>query len=137
MTAACRTVGTHIADLDERGEVPIVEIVASADPATAAEFEVRAARTLIALHDGVEVARLVGPGSRRVIAQMREVGLDGTASVPQMVPRGLIALRGAVAVVLLVVGAVAEARSLWAIGAAIAIWAVVPLVRTAHDSRTR
>ncbi len=135
--ATCRTVRAHVARLGARADAPIVEVAADTNPAAAARFDVRAAPTLIALRDGAEVARRIGPASSVVIEQIRDAAVDDSSPPPGAVSGGLVAVRLLVALLLAVVGVMAEAPSLWAIGAAIAIWAVVPLARTAHESRSR
>ena len=135
--ATCRTMRTRIAGLDDRADAPIVEVAADSNPAATARFEVRAAPTMIALREGVEVARRIGSASSGVIEQKRDAAVNDSGPRPQAVSGGVLALRLVVGLVLVAVGAVAEAPSLWVIGATIAIWAVVPLARTAHEFRSR
>ena len=133
----CRSVRAHIADLDDRADAPIVEVAAEANRAATARFEVRAAPTLIALRNGEEVARRIGPASSSVIEQIRNAAVDDSMLRLRTVSGGLIALRLVVALLLAAVGVLTTATSLWVIGAAIAIWAVVPLASMAHESRSR
>ena len=135
--ASCRAVRARIADLDDRVGVRIVEVAAPDDPATVASLGIRAAPTLIALHEGVEVARRTGAASEAVIAALQEAALNGSPPSHVWPPGPSVALRSLVAVLLVVVGVVARTPSLLVIGAAIAIWAVVPLARTAHELRNR
>lgn len=135
--ASCRAVRARIADLDDRAGARIVEVAAPDDPATVASLGVKAAPTLIALHEGVEVARRTGVVSDSVITGLQEAAVNGSSPSHARPPGQLVVLRSLVAVLLVVVGVVARAPSLLAIGAAIAIWAVVPLARTAHELRNR
>ena len=53
------------------------------------------------------------------------------------VARVAVGFASVVALLLAAVGVMATAPSLWLIGAAIAIWTVVPLARIAHEFRSR
>jgi thiol-disulfide isomerase/thioredoxin len=135
--ASCRTVRSTIAGLDDSGEVPIVEIDAAADAASAARHRVLAAPTLLAFHEGIEVARRTGPASAEVLGELRVAAARGTTLGRSTAPGGLVVLRLLAAVVLLLVGVLTATPTLMVVGAVIAIWALAPLAHKVHEFRTR
>ncbi|MFW2335129.1 thioredoxin family protein [Ilumatobacter sp.] len=135
--ASCRTVRSIIARLDDTGEVPIVEIDAAADAASAARHRVLAAPTLLAFHQGIEVARRTGPASAEVLGELRAAAAGGTALGRSTAPRGLVVLRLLAALVLLLVGVLTATPTLVVVGAVIVIWALAPLAHKVYEFRTR
>lgn len=135
--AACRTVRSRIATLDDRGGPPVVEVAAEAHPDVAAAHGVRAAPTLIAVHDGVEVGRRTGVVSDEALGELRAAASSGGALRAGTAPAGLVLLRFLVAVLLLAVGVATSVPALAVIGGALAIWALVSSVRRANELRAR
>lgn len=134
--AACNGARAAISRLGVGTPVPIVEVDARRRASVAARHRVLAAPTLLALHEGAEVARHTGAVSVDVLDRLTAAAAGGTGSRMRSAPRGLTALRLLVAVVLAVAGGITATPTLVLIGAAIAIWALLALAHSAYDLRT-
>ena len=115
----------------------MVEIDSVERPALVAEHHVFAAPTLLAMHNGEEVARRTGVVSTGVVDDLCAAATSGRHLGSRPTTSGLIALRLVVAAVLVTSGVVGATPTLVAIGTAIAIWAVMSAFPGTNGLRTR
>lgn len=132
---SCRAVRARVASLGERRDAPIVEITADND--LTGRFKVLAAPTLIAVHNGEEVARHTGMASDATIGELCDAAAAGEGLGRRSAPTSLIALRLLVAILLAAVGTVTSTPTLVMVAAAIAVWAIVPPALHLYELRTR
>lgn len=127
--SACRALGPIVDDAAATSGVRVHAVQADADTALAGQFGVRSIPTLIALCDGIEVARVVGLQSRDAVDSVFAAASGVTESIRAQVPRALVALRAAVGGVLVGAGLLLGSPILGIVGAAVAAWAAVGFVR--------
>lgn len=130
---SCRAQRPRVAAIaGSRPDGPSVRsLQVDAEPELADALGIRSVPTLIALSDGVEVGRLVGAQADGSIAELfdRATGPAGP-SVRSAPPRALAVLRLLTGLLLVAAGLVTTVV-LAAVGAAVAGWGIIGLVRSA------
>lgn len=125
----CRALGPIIDDAAATSSVRVHAVQADADAALVEQFGVRSIPTPIALCDGVEAARVAGVQSRDVVGSVFAAASGATEPIRAQLPRALVALRAAVGAALFGAGLLFGSVILGIVGAAVAGWAAVGVVR--------
>lgn len=127
--SSCRALAPHVEHAATTSGVPVVDVQVDADPDNLVEaLGVRSVPTLIGLHDGAEVARLIGAQPADTIDALFATTRSGTGSVTNQTTTGLIAARGAAGAALAVAGLALNTIVLVALGVALLAWALAGLV---------
>ena len=108
--------------------VPVRSLRVDTDAELVENLGVRSVPTLIALHDGVEVGRLVGLQSISAVRSLFDIGAADAPAVRHRPPVSLIVSRAASGAVVGIAGLVLGSAVLGVIGALGIGWAVVSVV---------
>ena len=85
--------------------------------------------TLIAFREGTEVGRLIGLQSGDAVRSLFDAASGTGAEVKRRTPTSLVAVRAATAAILILAGLLTGSIVLAVIGAALALWALLGMIR--------
>lgn len=113
----------------DRDRVPqTVELRVDTSPEIVDRFAIRSVPTLIALCDGTEVGRLIGLQSGDAVRTLFDAASGTGGEVRRRTPTTLVAIRAAAGAVVILAGLLTGSIVLAAIGAALALWALLGLI---------
>lgn len=126
---SCRALAPVVDSVAEETEVTVVGLQVDTSPEAVDRFGIRSVPTLIALHDGVEVGRLVGLQPADAVRSLFDAAAgDGTA-VRGGPPRSLVLVRAGAGAVVLAAGLAMSSVVLAVIGIALLVWSTVGAIR--------
>jgi thioredoxin-like negative regulator of GroEL len=126
----CRRLRPLVAEVASASHAALVEVDVDRAPELVDELSIRSVPTLVALHDGVEVGRLVGVQSPDAVQGLFDAARDGDpATVRSGVPGSLLSARAAAGVALLLAALVFGSVPLAIVGAIVLVWALTGVLR--------
>lgn len=129
---SCRALAPHVEHAATTSGVPVLDLQVDADPDDlVTTFGVGSVPTLIGLHDGTEVARLVGAQPAGTVEALFDAARTGTGTVTNQTPTPLIASRGAAGAAVAAAGIAFDTFVLVAVGFLLVAWALAGLIRRA------
>ena len=126
---SCRSMAPLVDRLAAASGIDVIDLRVDEEPELVEQYRVRSVPTLIGLHDGAEVGRLVGLQSVDAIEALFSATSAEGGPIAAREPRSLVATRAAAGVVLVAFGLILSAVPLTVVGAALAAWALVGLAR--------
>lgn len=132
--SSCRALMPTVDDVaGHHRSVTVVDVRVDTDEAAVARHAIRAVPTLIAVADGVEVARLVGLQPASAVHTLFEAALGGEPPAPPRATPALTAARAGAGALLAIAGAVLASAVLVIVGAVLVGWAAFAGLRRGGD----
>lgn len=126
---SCRALAPVVDEVAEQSGIAVAAIRVDTSPETVERFAVRSVPTLIALRNGNEVGRLVGLQHREAVESLFAGAAGSGIEIRNSAPTSLVAVRAVSAAALGLAGLITGSLALGSIGAALAVWALLGLIR--------
>lgn len=126
---SCRALGPIVDDIADQTGVAVVALQVDASPDLVEHLAVRSVPTLIALDNTTELGRLHGLQPRDAVQSLFDLAAGTGTNIRPRTPTSLVATRGATAAALTLAGFLTGSFALGCVGAVLALWAVVGLIR--------
>lgn len=122
----CRHMKPLVAGVASTSDAGLVEVDVDREPELVDDLQIRSVPTLVALHDGVEVGRLVGLQSVDAVQGLFDAaGAGEPSTVRPGTPPWLSVARAAAGVALLTAGLVLGSMPLGIVGGVLLVWALI------------
>lgn len=119
---SCRALAPVVETIAAETGVAVADLRVDLDPDRVEQYGIRSVPTLIALHDGTEVGRLVGAQTSDAVRSLFAAATGDGTRVRAGAPRALVAIRAAAGLSLAAAGFVTGSAVLVGAGVALAIW---------------
>ena len=127
--SSCRALAPIVDEISDLTGVAVLELQVDASPDLVGQLAVRSVPTLIALDNATELGRLQGLQPRDAVQSLFDLAAGTGTDLRRRTPASLVAARGATAAALALAGFITGSIVLGGIGAVLALWAVVGLIR--------
>ncbi|MFW2384041.1 MAG: thioredoxin family protein [Acidimicrobiales bacterium] len=122
---SCRSLAPIVDDIaTATPDVTVIGVRVDAEPALVDRFGVRSLPTLIALRDGIEVARLHGLQTSGAVRDLFDVAAGAATNVTPSAPASLVGSRAAAGTTLVSGGVLLDSIALIILGAILLVWAM-------------
>jgi thioredoxin 1 len=126
--SSCRALAPVVERVANATDVTLVDVEADADPDLVDALGVRSVPTLVGLHEGAEVGRLVGRQPVEAVEALFASTRTGTATAVSRAPWSLVIARAGAGVALALAGLALGVWALVLVGAALVVWALMGIV---------
>ena len=126
---SCRTLAPIVDSIATETGTAVLEIRIDLDPDRVEHFAIRSVPTLIALHNGTEVGRLVGLQTPDAVESLFAAATGTGSPVRGGTPRSLVRVRAIAGLALSAAGLFTGSAMLVGIGAAVMVWSALGGIR--------